>query len=102
MASTSRNHFLPQPVQPIVPHSPAAKVEDSSPSGPKVVEILPDGNAVVDTHGLFRVVIQPEGAIAEELLERGDAQVFVDTFNQCSRGMHAEMVSYLDLAPQPQ
>lgn len=68
----------------------------------EVKQVLPDGSAVVDTKNLFRVRIQPSGEIAEELLERYEADAFIETFNSCSKHFRAEAVSYRSLAENQQ
>ena len=60
----------------------------------KVIEILPDGSALVSTEGLFRILIQPEGRIAGELLDADEAQSFLDGYNNCRGNRRAEAVTY--------
>ncbi len=57
----------------------------------KVIKILPNGNALVATEGLFRILIQPEGAIAGELMDHQQAQTFVNAFNRCETRLRAEV-----------
>lgn len=59
-----------------------------------VKEILEDGSAVVCTDGLYRILIQPAGTIAEELLDEGEAHAFVEAYNGCEGRFWAEAVSY--------
>lgn len=62
----------------------------------QILEVKADGTALVSTLGLLRVVIQPSGEIADELVTRPEADAFVDGFNACNskRRRWAEAVDY--------
>lgn len=62
----------------------------------KVIEVLSNGNAVVDTSGRYRIIIQPKGEIAGELLSASEAEAFLDGYNDCRTSNRAEAVSYAD------
>ncbi len=47
----------------------------------KVTEILPDGKAVVDTAGLYRIVMQPSGKVLDEFCTDFEAESFIEGFN---------------------
>lgn len=66
----------------------------------RVIEIRPDGSAVVDTTGLARVVLRPGDEPIQELLPIDDAQQCADLFNSCSsrHGRRAVVVTYAEAA----
>lgn len=60
----------------------------------KVLEVRPDGTAVVDATGLFRVVLQPGNEVADELLDEDEAKAWLSGFNRAGNKYRATAISY--------
>lgn len=58
----------------------------------KILSFDENGNAVVDTTGFFRVVIQPGGRVVRELVSEKDALEYVTIFSECSMNFTAEAI----------
>ena len=60
----------------------------------QVLGFTKDGHAIVSTEGLFRVVINPGGEIAEELIGKDEAEAAAEVYNACGTKRTAVAVSY--------
>ncbi len=60
----------------------------------RVLGITKAGNAIVDTEGLYRVIIHPGEEIVEELLNAEEAAGYADAYNGCVTGRRAEVIGY--------
>lgn len=63
----------------------------------QILEVKPDGTAVVSTEGLFRVVVHPSGRIVRELCEQCSADAFAGSFNGSGKESWAEVIDYADV-----
>ena len=64
----------------------------------KVLEVRPDGTAVVSTEGLMRVVLQPGNEIHDELVEPWEAEACLSGYNGLVDGHWAEAIDYAEVA----
>ena len=98
--STSQptNAVAPDSVPPI--QGPRLEPSENAAVIPRVIEIRPDGTAIVGTTGLARVLLQPGDQPIHELLPMADAVVCAELFNSCGGhgGRRAVVVSYTDCA----
>jgi hypothetical protein len=63
-----------------------------------VIAVCCDGTAVVKTHGLKRVLMQPAGVPIGELLEEHEARAIQKTVKRCNPGggRFAEVIDYAE------
>jgi hypothetical protein len=55
---------------------------------------LGNGEAVVSTENLFRLVIQPGNCVVDELVSAAEADAFIESFDAMNAGHWAERISY--------
>lgn len=61
----------------------------------RVIDVREDGSVVVDAKGLRRIILQPEGEIAEELVPTNEARAYAKAYNACiGSGRFAEIIDY--------
>jgi hypothetical protein len=65
---------------------------------PKVIRLLPGGQAVISTRGLCCVVVKPNGDVVRQLLPRHRAEAVASTLNAIDPARGARVLTYAQLA----
>jgi hypothetical protein len=65
---------------------------------PKVIRLLPGGQAVISTRGLCCVVVGPDAKVVRELLPRHRADAVASALNEIDPSRGARVLTYAQLA----
>jgi hypothetical protein len=67
-------------------------------AGPRVIRLLPNGQAVVSTRGLCCVVVEPNTKVIRELVPRHRAEACAEAYNSIHPGQPARVITHAQLA----